>query len=74
MVKRYVSTVPQGFWSKLFMRDPESSVDQSVYATAARKAQATGELRKVLRARSDHEGKRRESTLYRMFGTPKVKE
>ena len=72
LVKRYVSTIPQGFFSRLFLQKQEKGVEEAVYATAARKAQATGELRKVLQARSTHEKKKRESVLYNLFGTPKV--
>jgi SNF2 family DNA or RNA helicase len=66
-VKRYVSSLPKGFWRTVTFQDPEKSVGEWVYGTAARKAQLNRQLRQALQARSTHEEKRRDSLLYRMF-------
>lgn len=67
-VKRYVSTLPRGFWKTITMQPREKSVGQWVYATAERKRAANEQFRAVLSARHEHEQKSRESTLYRLFG------
>jgi SNF2 family DNA or RNA helicase len=67
-VRRYVSTLPRGFWRTILFRPPERSVEEFVYSTAQRKEKATRQLRDILARRSEHEQKRRESTAYRWFG------
>ncbi len=67
-VKRYVSALPKGFWRTITFREAPKSVDQWVYATAQRKAEANRGLRDAIQARSQHETKKRESVLYRLFG------
>jgi hypothetical protein len=67
-VKRYVSTVPRGFWQAITFRPKQSSVDQFVYGTAERKNEANRTLRDVLRGQSDSEAKRRDGgPVYRFF-------
>jgi superfamily II DNA/RNA helicase len=65
-VRRYVSTMPKGFWRTITFRPPEKSVGQWVYATAERKAKMNRQIRKALQARSEHEEKKRDSTMYRL--------
>jgi superfamily II DNA/RNA helicase len=65
-VKRYVSTLPRGFWKAVTLQPKEKSVGQFVYSTAGRKADVTGQLRDVLAERSEHDRKMRESTVYRL--------
>jgi SNF2 family DNA or RNA helicase len=65
-VRRYVSTMPRTFWQKLTFKQPEKSVGQWVYATAERKAKMNRQLRAALRARSEHEERKRESKFYRL--------
>ena len=67
-VKQYVSTIPRGFFSKLFLRPPEKSVGQFVYSTAAKKERVNKQLRKLLDRSSTHERKKKKSFLYRHFG------
>jgi SNF2 family DNA or RNA helicase len=67
-VKRYVTTLPKTFWQTITFQQPKKSVGQWVYLTADRKRQLNRELRDVLKQRSEHERKKRESTLYRWFG------
>lgn len=66
-IRRYVSTVPRGFWRTITFQQAPESVDQSVYNTAARKAAANRDLRAVLERRSKHESRDRESTLHRLL-------
>jgi superfamily II DNA/RNA helicase len=66
-VRRYVSTVPKGFWRTITFQDAPESVDQFVYSTAARKATANRDLRGVLARRSLHESKDRDSLVHRIF-------
>jgi hypothetical protein len=65
-VKRYVSTLPKTFWQRITFQEPEKSVEQFVYRTAERKRRLNRELRDVLKGRSEHERKQRESLFYRM--------
>jgi SNF2 family DNA or RNA helicase len=66
-IRRYVSTVPKGFWRTLTFQKPSESVDQFVYNVAARKASANRDLRAVLERRSQHEARDRNSTLHRLL-------
>jgi len=66
-VRRYVSTVPRGFWRTITFQKAPQSADQFVYNTAARKASANTDLRAVLERRSRHESKDRDSVMHRMF-------
>jgi len=65
-VKRYVSTVPRGFWKAVTFRPAERSVEQFVYETANRKKRMNTKLRAVLARRTEHEQKKRQSLLYRL--------
>lgn len=67
-VKRYVTTLPKSFWQMITFQQPPKSVEQFVYLTAARKERLNRELRDVLQRRSEHERKKRESTMYRLLG------
>jgi hypothetical protein len=67
-VRRYVSTLPKTFWQTVTFQSPEKSVGQWVYSTAGKKERLNKELREVLKARSTHEQKKRDSVLYRWFG------
>ena len=70
-VRRYVSALPKTFWQSITFQQPKKSVGQFVYGTAERKAAMNRQLRNVLQARSEHEKKKRDSTLYRTFkGNP----
>lgn len=68
MVRKYVSTLPKTFWQKATFGKPDRGVDEFVYLTAERKARMNRQLRDVLARRTSHEEKKRESTLYRVFG------
>lgn len=68
-VRRYVSTVPRNFWQTVTLRPRQTSVDQFVYGTAQRKAEANRTLRDVLQGQSQHESKRRDNVFYRFFGS-----
>jgi len=65
-VRRYVSTLPKTFWQKVLLKKPEKSVGEWVYSTAEKKEQLNKQLRAALKARSEHEERRRDSALYRM--------
>jgi superfamily II DNA or RNA helicase len=67
-VKRYVSALPKTFWQTITFRSPDKSVGQFVYLTAERKARLNRQLRDILQQRSEHEKRKRESMMYRMFG------
>jgi SNF2 family DNA or RNA helicase len=67
-VKRYVSALPKNFWQTITFKQPDRSVGQFVYLTADRKDRLNRQLRDVLKNRSEHESKKRDSFLYRHFG------
>lgn len=67
-VRRYVSALPKTFWQTVTFQPPERSVGQFVYLTAERKDRLNKQLREILKSRSDHETRKRESKLYRWFG------
>ena len=67
-VRRYVSTVPRGFFDKLFFRPGEKSVEQFVYLTADRKQRLNRQMRDILQEKSRREERRGESFTGRLFG------
>lgn len=67
-VRRYVSTVPRGFFDKLFFRPEEKSVEQFVYLTADRKQRLNRQMRDILQEKSRREERRGESFTGRLFG------
>lgn len=67
-VRRYVSALPKTFWQKVTFKQPDRSVGQYVYLTAERKERLNRQLRDVLKSRSEHEEKKRDSRFYRWFG------
>ena len=67
-VKRYVTTLPKTFWQTITFQQPKKSVGQWVYLTADRKRKLNRELRDVLKKRSEHEQRKRDSVMYRWFG------
>ena len=67
-VRRYVSTLPKTFWQAITFQQPEKSVGQWVYRTAGKKEELNKQLRDVLKRRSEHEQRKRESWMYRWFG------
>ena len=67
-VRRYVSALPKTFWQKVTFQDPKRSVEQYVYLTAERKERLNRQLRDVLKNRTSHEQKKRDSALYKYFG------
>ena len=67
-VKRYVSALPKTFWQTVTLGEAEKSVGQWVYQTAGKKEGLNRQLRDVLKIRSDHEKKRRDSLAYRVLG------
>tara|TARA_Y100001973_G_scaffold61741_1_gene90723 strand:+ start:525 stop:2204 length:1680 start_codon:yes stop_codon:yes gene_type:complete len=68
IARRYVSTIPKSLWQKLTFRKGERSVGEWVHITAGRKENVNKELRKVLKRRSTHETKKRDSKLYSVLG------
>ncbi len=66
-VKRYVSTLPKGFWKSITFQKRERGVDEWVYRTAERKAKMNRQLREALSDTSRHHEKRRDNPLYRAF-------
>ena len=67
-VKKYVSTIPRGFFQKIFFRPPEKSIDEWVYQTAQGKTDVNKQLRDVLADRSEYDKKRRENLFFRLLG------
>jgi energy-coupling factor transporter ATP-binding protein EcfA2 len=67
-VRRYVSTLPKTFWQTVTLRPAEKSVGQWVYSTAGKKERLNKQLRTVLKDRSEHEKKKRDSVIYRTLG------
>ena len=67
-VRQYVSTVPKGFFDKIFFRQPEKSVEQFVQLTADRKQDLNKKLRTILAEKSRRREKEQESFLNRAFG------
>ena len=74
-VKRYVTTIPKGFWKTITFQDAPRSIEQFVYETARSKDAINKRMRLVLKGSSDarqkrklEDKKRQESALYRYFG------
>lgn len=65
-VRRYVSALPKTFWQTVTFKPAEKSVGQWVYMTAGKKERLNRQLRDVLKKRSEHEKKQRESLFYRL--------
>lgn len=74
-VKRYVTTIPKGFWKTITFQDAPRSIEQFVYETARSKDIINKGMRSVLKGSSDarqrkkiEDKKKKESLMYRYFG------
>jgi len=67
-VKRYVTTIPKGFFDTILLRTPPKSIDQFVYLTAQSKDRINKDMRKVIQSSSDKRQRSQESIIGRMFG------
>ncbi len=67
-VRRYVSTVPRGFFDKLFLRPQEKSVEEFVYLTANRKQRLNKKMRDVIEEQSRQSDRGDRSFGSRVFG------
>lgn len=67
-VRRYVSTVPRGFFNKLFLRPQEKSVEEFVYLTANRKQRLNKKMRDVIEEQSRQSDRGDRSFGSRVFG------
>ena len=67
-VKRYVTTIPKGFFRTITFQDAPKSIDQFVYLTADRKAKINNQMRATLREAQKRKDAPPKTFVQRMFG------
>lgn len=68
-VKRYVTTIPKGFWRTITFQQAPKSIDQFVYMTARSKDQANKAVRKTLQESSNRRQYNKKPFFEKLFGT-----